>query len=674
MKKLIKKYNIQIKLLIPLLFGIIVLSSLLYFLIPIVLNYPAGTLGTDFQRELENTTYLTQIIEISVSMFIIFIITIFTQTNFLIKYKDVITNPENHSPEELNTLKSKLFTSPNKLYLLNVLIPSIALVIIYALTIHQFTITILKMFLLVFSIIVLYVSATYIYTNLLFKKILLRLPGDDLKHIKRSSMHKTILYNIGPIFFASLLMLTLLGYSKLSDEKGDALFTAYNTKLSHFSKNNSFSSLDDLIKKANNSIELESSSDYIFIQTDDNSIIDINKNKLNMSNFFIKYLNEMSNDNNGRVYEYYGVDCQAATEKIYINNVPYTIGVYYYIIYPSVLAYFMIVILALLIINYITLTMFSKSISSDITIISKKFNQISNSKSISRHNKLSLTSNTEIGDLIVSYNRIQNITALNIKQIEKTKDTLMEQERLASLGQMIGGISHNLKTPIFSIAGGIEGLNDLIDEFDKSIDNEMVTNEDMHAIVKDMYTWTSKIKDYTSYMSDVITAVKGQAVNFSNDSIDYFTTTQLFKYVDLLMRHELKNSLTELSIENNVDDNIFIKGNINGLVQAINNIISNAIQSYENQPDKTIILAANLVNNKLLISIKDFGCGIRKEIQNKLFKEMITTKGKNGTGLGLFMSYSNIKAHYNGNMYFETELGKGTTFYIELPIENKNKI
>ena len=130
MKKLIKKYNIQIKLLIPLLFGIIVLSSLLYFLIPIVLNYPAGTLGTDFQRELENTTYLTQIIEISVSMFIIFIITIFTQTNFLIKYKDVITNPENHSPEELNTLKSKLFTSPNKLYLLNVLIPSIALVII----------------------------------------------------------------------------------------------------------------------------------------------------------------------------------------------------------------------------------------------------------------------------------------------------------------------------------------------------------------------------------------------------------------------------------------------------------------------------------------------------------------------------------------------------------------
>ena len=674
MKNFFKKYSIQIKLFIPLLIGLITLSSILYYLIPMILNYPEGTWGTTFQREVENTDYLTQIIEISGSIFAIFVITTFSQTHFLIRYKDLINNPSNHSIDELNKLKNKLFTSPNKLYLLNVIIPSIALTIIHAYTIHQLGITTLKLFILVFSIIILYVSATYIYTNGLFKRILIHLPGDDLKHIKRSSMHKTILYNIGPIFFASLLFIALLGYSKLASEKGDSLFTTYKTELSFFSKDNNFTSIDDMLSKAKDSLTLDSESDYIFIQTDSNSFMDINKKKLNMSNFFVKYLNEMSDKNDGRVYEYYGVDCQAATEKIYINNTEYTIGIYYYILYPSVLAYFAIVILILLVINYITLSLFSRSISDDITIISNRFNQISNSKSIDKNNTLSLTSNTEIGDLIISYNRIQDLTALNIKQIEQTKDTLMEQERLASLGQMIGGISHNLKTPIFSIAGGIEGLNDLIDEFDKSIDNEMVTNEDMHDIAKDMYSWTSKIKDYTSYMSDIITAVKGQAVNFSNDSIDYFTTTQLFKYVDLLMKHELKNSLTELIIENNVDENIFIQGNINGLVQVINNIISNAIQSYTDQPNKSIILAANIKNNKLLISIQDFGSGMSKEIQDKLFKEMITTKGKNGTGLGLFMSYSNIKAHYNGNMYFESELGKGTTFYIELPIENKNKI
>ena len=47
---------------------------------------------------------------------------------------------------------------------------------------------------------------------------------------------------------------------------------------------------------------------------------------------------------------------------------------------------------------------------------------------------------------------------------------------------------------------------------------------------------------------------------------------------------------------------------------------------------------------------------------------MITTKGKNGTGLGLFMSYSNIKAHFNGDITFESEMNKGTTFYIKLPL------
>ena len=53
---------------------------------------------------------------------------------------------------------------------------------------------------------------------------------------------------------------------------------------------------------------------------------------------------------------------------------------------------------------------------------------------------------------------------------------------------------------------------------------------------------------------------------------------------------------------------------------------------------------------------------------DKLFKEMVTTKGKNGTGLGLFMSYSNIRAHFNGNITVNSETGVGTEFRIILPV------
>ena len=58
-----------------------------------------------------------------------------------------------------------------------------------------------------------------------------------------------------------------------------------------------------------------------------------------------------------------------------------------------------------------------------------------------------------------------------------------------------------------------------------------------------------------------------------------------------------------------------------------------------------------------------------EEVQEKLFKKIITTKGKNGTGLGLFMSYSNIKAQFDGDLKFTSEEGKGTTFNLIIPIK-----
>lgn len=72
--------------------------------------------------------------------------------------------------------------------------------------------------------------------------------------------------------------------------------------------------------------------------------------------------------------------------------------------------------------------------------------------------------------------------------------------------------------------------------------------------------------------------------------------------------------------------------------------------------------------HNLLIEIQDYGCGMTNEVKDKLFKQMITTKGKKGTGLGLFMSYSTIKAHFNGDIKFESEHNKGTTFTIILPL------
>ena len=256
----------------------------------------------------------------------------------------------------------------------------------------------------------------------------------------------------------------------------------------------------------------------------------------------------------------------------------------------------------------------------------------------------------------------------DVQTIKDNQNLLIERERLASLGQLIGGIAHNLKTPIMSISGASEGIKDLVNEFDASIGNPLVNNDDFHDIAKDMREWLDKINSYTEYMSDILTAVKGQAVALSEQNDMDFTIGELFKRVNILMKHELKQAVVYLNMSMKIDEDTIINGDVNTLVQVVNNMISNSIQAYDGKPEQQIDLTAwKNDNNNIVITVKDYGPGLPEKVKQKLFKEMITTKGKNGTGLGLYMSYSTIRAHFNGDITVESEDGKGTTFNIILP-------
>ena len=270
-----------------------------------------------------------------------------------------------------------------------------------------------------------------------------------------------------------------------------------------------------------------------------------------------------------------------------------------------------------------------------------------------------------VGILILFKDTTQHV--LDMETLKQNQNTLMERERLASLGQMIGGIAHNLKTPIMSIAGAMEGMSDLIKEYNESIDDPEVTKEDHHAIAKDMQEWVTKVNSYDSYMSDIITAVKGQSVNMNDDNSSVFTVEEFLNRINILMKHELKNAFITLNVLNKTEEKTRIIGNINSLVQVVNNLISNAIQSYDGVPNNVIDLIIEKKDDNIIISVIDHGKGIPKNVQTKLFNEMVTTKGKNGTGLGLFMSYSTIKGHFKGDINFTSKVGVGTTFNVVIP-------
>lgn len=308
---------------------------------------------------------------------------------------------------------------------------------------------------------------------------------------------------------------------------------------------------------------------------------------------------------------------------------------------------------------------FSKDICEQVIIVSKNMKKIANEKTIDYDQKMPVLSNDEVGDLVISFNKILDLEKKHAMAIEHNQEIIVEQERLSSLGQMIGGIAHNLKTPIMSISGASKALSDLINEYDMSISDPDVNSDDHHEIAKDMKEWNEKIKVYLEYMVEIIDAVKGQAVSMNASNITEFTIRELFARVKILMKEQLLHRNCELSTKINLDENSTIYGEISALVQVINNLIANAIDAYAGKNGK-INLEVYLKEDKYYITVEDFAGGIPESVQDKLFKKMITTKGKNGTGLGLYMCYSTIKGKFNGDIFFDTKINHGTKFTIVL--------
>ncbi|HOM03503.1 MAG TPA: ATP-binding protein, partial [Acetivibrio sp.] len=161
-----------------------------------------------------------------------------------------------------------------------------------------------------------------------------------------------------------------------------------------------------------------------------------------------------------------------------------------------------------------------------------------------------------------------------------------------------------------------------------------------------------------------------QADNMNESENISFTVGELLKRVEILMSHELKKFSCELRIDIRVDENTQIKGEINNLVQVMNNLISNSIESYNGKEGKIDLLISKNTQ-EVEIVIRDYGSGIPENVRKKLLKEMITTKGKNGTGLGLYMSHSTIKGKFGGTMKIKSEEGKGTEISILIPFTAK---
>ena len=637
------------------------IAIVLYFTLPSVLNYPPNSIDNNFQIEIVGITYTTQFIIIISILLILLYITLRIVYSKLSLSKEKLSNPE-----YIRNLRKKSFNYPYMMLLLEMFIPSI-IVAVLLFAFNTETELVIRITTVVFSFTAVFAIFSYMLSKKFFSNRLsatANLANNEITGV-RLPLYNKLLIQILPLFLYSFVLILLISMSLMTKEKGELLYHFYRQELlSRFNEETVYDITE--VESILNSIEFKSEGDHVVIISASDGEILYSPETLN--DFFIKYTLNFYNETEGYTYEYYGQNREGAVIKINTNMGECYVGIRYFVFGNTFIVPFVLIAFLLILINCLFILFIGKDLSNDINSVINGMKHISNSDDVIYANNLPITSNDEIGDLTASFNEIQKLTKTYVDQLHNSQETLMESERLASLGQLIGGIAHNLKTPIMSISGALEGLKNLIKEYEDSIDDPEVNSQDHHDIANDMSEWVSKIKDYTEYMSDIITAVKGQAVTLSETASVHFTIDELVKRVNILMKHELKNALTYLNISMKTDEHTVINGDINSLVQVINNMISNAIQAYNGETNKNIELIIESKNNNIYISVKDYASGMPKNVQEKLFKEMITTKGKNGTGLGLYMSYSTIKAHFNGDIVFESEEGKGTTFTIILPL------
>lgn len=253
----------------------------------------------------------------------------------------------------------------------------------------------------------------------------------------------------------------------------------------------------------------------------------------------------------------------------------------------------------------------------------------------------------------------------NLEKIKQTQNQLLERERLASLGEIAGGVAHDINSPLSSIQTVIYSLNKSYQKVKEFIEENKNMPQD---ITEEFDSIEKRLKNGSiacERIAKIVNSIRNHTRNLSGENVQEFYIMDVVNDIKILINHHLKSSGCELIITE--EKRVHIKGDPGKLGQVLTNLIVNAIQAYDNKSGKIEVFVGK-EENSAIIKVRDEAGGIPEAYREGIFSKILTTKGTQGTGLGLYLSYSIITGHFGGRITFETEEGKGTTFSISIPI------
>ena len=276
-------------------------------------------------------------------------------------------------------------------------------------------------------------------------------------------------------------------------------------------------------------------------------------------------------------------------------------------------------------------------ITKSLKTVSDKINETSLNQ---KNEKIVIEANSrEINSLINAYNKM-------VDKLEDSATMLAQSEREQAWREMAKQVAHEIKNPLTPMRLTVQSFQRKFDANDPEL--------------------KQKLNDYSKTLIqqiDTMSAVASAFSNFASMPAQQNETLNVVQVVELAL--DIFNE--DFIVFKSNKEYVISKIDRTQLIRIITNLVKNAIQSIpDEQEEKKVLVSVNEVENDVIITVEDNGIGIESDNIEHVFEPKFTTK-TSGMGLGLGI-IKNIIENYKGTITFETELGKGTTFFVSLPI------
>ncbi len=252
-----------------------------------------------------------------------------------------------------------------------------------------------------------------------------------------------------------------------------------------------------------------------------------------------------------------------------------------------------------------------------------------------------------------------------IEELQRMQDQLVEKEKMASIGRLTSGITHELNNPLNYIGGivlpvkrDLEELKALISEENREEAEEIL--EEIDLLLQNVDEGTTKARGIIQNLSSLL------PYKISKNGGDQEVFNLSLSIRDIMIDFGSKHP--SILIDSNIEDDIMVHTDPGDLKLIISSVIENALQALDKNKPGKIVVSLAIKDSKAIITVKDNGVGILKEEVKNVMDPFYTTKPQgHGKGLGLFIVYNLIKVN-RGRITIDSEHGVGTEVSIELPL------